>query len=189
MTPPPLWNFFENSSILETPPARPLKRWVGRICLRSGQLFFRGSKQYQLKGVVEIAIKTGDQDYAGTDVPMQMKICDQDTCLSITDVRGIMTCACTGELFTLVHFCRTKIINSPLFNFICLSFFPLLGSTGLWSWMVLDIQMVLDQGGRTWQPFVGGKNGPENFRQTRIYNFRNKCVVFARNSKFANLTQ
>ena len=24
------------------------------------------------------------------------------------------------------------------------------------------------QGGRTWQPFVGGKNGHENFRQARI---------------------
>ena len=46
-----------------------------------------------------------------------------------------------------------------------------------------------DQGGRTWQPFVGGKNGHENFRQTRIYNFRDKCVIFVRNRKFANLTQ
>ena len=46
-----------------------------------------------------------------------------------------------------------------------------------------------DQGGRTWQPFIGGKNGHENFRQTRIYNFRDKCIVFARNLKFSNLTQ
>ena len=45
------------------------------------------------------------------------------------------------------------------------------------------------QGGRTWQPIVGSKNGNENFRQTRIYNFRVKCVVFARNPKFAKLTQ
>ena len=45
------------------------------------------------------------------------------------------------------------------------------------------------QGGRTWQPFVGGKNGHENFRQARIYNFRDKCVFFARNRKFANLTR
>ena len=45
------------------------------------------------------------------------------------------------------------------------------------------------QGGRTWQPFVGGKNGIENFRKARIYNFRDKCVVFARNRKFAKLTQ
>ena len=45
------------------------------------------------------------------------------------------------------------------------------------------------QGGRTWQPFVGSKNGNENFRQERIYNFRVKCVVFARNHKFAKLTQ
>ena len=45
------------------------------------------------------------------------------------------------------------------------------------------------QGGRTWQPFVGDKNGHENFRQVHIYNFRDKFVVFARNRKFANLTQ
>ena len=44
------------------------------------------------------------------------------------------------------------------------------------------------QGGRTWQPFVGGKNGHENFCQALTYNFRDKCVVFARNRKFANLT-
>ena len=48
---------------------------------------------------------------------------------------------------------------------------------------------VIDQGGRTWQPFVGSKNGNENFRQTHIYNFRVKCVVFARNRQFAKLTQ
>ena len=46
-----------------------------------------------------------------------------------------------------------------------------------------------DQGGRTWQPLDGGKNGHENFRQARFYNFRDKCVIFARNHKFANLTQ
>ena len=39
------------------------------------------------------------------------------------------------------------------------------------------------QGGRTWQPFVEGKNGHKNFRQARIYNFRVKCIVFARNRK------
>ena len=42
---------------------------------------------------------------------------------------------------------------------------------------------------RTWQSFVGSKNGNENFRQARIYNFRIKFVVFARNRKFAKLTQ
>ena len=47
----------------------------------------------------------------------------------------------------------------------------------------------LKQGGRTWQAFGGGKNGHETFRQARIYNFRDKCVVFARNLKFSNLTQ
>ena len=45
------------------------------------------------------------------------------------------------------------------------------------------------QGGRTWQAFGGGKNGHETFRQACIYNFRDKCVVFARNLKFSNLTQ
>ena len=44
-------------------------------------------------------------------------------------------------------------------------------------------------GGRNWQPFVESKNGHENFRQTRIYYFRDKCVVFARKSKFENVTQ
>ena len=45
------------------------------------------------------------------------------------------------------------------------------------------------QGGRTWQAFGRGKNGHGTFRQARIYNFRDKCVVFARNLKFSNLTQ
>ena len=45
------------------------------------------------------------------------------------------------------------------------------------------------QGGRTWQPFVGSKNGNENFRPARIYNFPVKSVVFVRNRKFAKLTQ
>ena len=51
------------------------------------------------------------------------------------------------------------------------------------------IQTTSRQGGRTWQAFGGGKNGHETFRQARIYNFRDKCVVFARNLKFSNLTQ
>ena len=55
--------------------------------------------------------------------------------------------------------------------------------THMWAYMVLD------QGGRTWQNFVGSKNGNENFRQACIYNFCIKCVVFARNRKFAKLTQ
>ena len=48
--------------------------------------------------------------------------------------------------------------------------------------------LISEQGGRTWQPFVGGKNGHENFRQAHIYKFRDKCVVFARKRKFAKLT-
>ena len=47
---------------------------------------------------------------------------------------------------------------------------------------------ICNQGGKTWQPFVGGKIDHENFCQARIYNFRDKCVVFARNRKFAYLT-
>ena len=35
----------------------------------------------------------------------------------------------------------------------------------------------------------GSKNGQANFHQAHIYNFRDKCVVFARNIKFSNLTQ
>ena len=53
----------------------------------------------------------------------------------------------------------------------------------------VSYQVYIEQGGRTWQPFVEGKNGHENFRQTHVYNFRDKCVIFARNRKFANLTQ
>ena len=53
--------------------------------------------------------------------------------------------------------------------------------------LITDLEV--GQGGRTWHPFVGGKNGHESFRQARIYNFRDKCVVFARNLKFANLIQ
>ena len=45
------------------------------------------------------------------------------------------------------------------------------------------------QGGRTWQALGGGKHGHETFRQARNYNIRDKCVVFARNLKFSNLTQ
>ena len=45
---------------------------------------------------------------------------------------------------------------------------------------MLTLCFVVQQGGRTWQPLVGSKNGNENFRQARIYNFRVKCVVLAR---------
>ena len=50
------------------------------------------------------------------------------------------------------------------------------------------IWLVITQGGRTWQPFVGSENGNKNFRQARFYNFRVKCIVFARNRKFAIYT-
>ena len=54
---------------------------------------------------------------------------------------------------------------------------------------IISASITYRQGGRTWQAFGGGKNGHETFRQARIYNFRDKCVVFARNLKFSNLTQ
>ena len=59
-------------------------------------------------------------------------------------------------------------------------------------WSVRDSELVYSlalQGGRTWQPFIGVKNGHENIRQARTYNFRVKFVVFARNCKFAKSTQ
>ena len=40
----------------------------------------------------------------------------------------------------------------------------------------------VEQGGKFWQPFGEGKKGHKNFRQARIYLFRDKCVVFAQNS-------
>ena len=52
-----------------------------------------------------------------------------------------------------------------------------------------SIGLIQFQGGRTWQAFGGGKHGHETFRQARNYNFRDKCVVFARNLKFSILTQ
>ena len=55
--------------------------------------------------------------------------------------------------------------------------------------MAKNAQDMPIQGGRTWQAFGGGKHGHETFRQARNYNFRDKCVVFARNLKFSNLTQ
>ena len=85
--------------------------------------------------------------------------------------------------FIFIFFCR-----EPCYSFV-------------WSLSPLQLQIldlshseieyrynhILKQGGRTWQPFVGGKNGHENFRLAHIYNFRDKCVIFAGNRKFANL--
>ena len=50
-------------------------------------------------------------------------------------------------------------------------------------------KFLLDPG---WQDLAGfrrGQKGHEIFRQARFYNFRDKCVVFARNLKFSNSTQ
>ena len=44
------------------------------------------------------------------------------------------------------------------------------------------------QGGRTWQPFVGSKMALKIFVKRVFKIYRVKCVVFARNRKFAKLT-
>ena len=67
--------------------------------------------------------------------------------------------------------------------------------SAIWQFVVVLVLLLgtvrseFSQGGRTRQAFGGGKNGHETFRQARIYNFRDKCVVFARNLKFSNVTQ
>ena len=68
-----------------------------------------------------------------------------------------------------------------LVTFVCLF-------TSMCHLVFLQLMYILvckSQGGRTWQAFGRGQwNGHETFRQSRIYNFRDKCVVFARNLKF-----
>ena len=54
---------------------------------------------------------------------------------------------------------------------------------------LLNKEELTDQVGRNWQHFGEGKKDHKNFRQARVYYFRDKCVVFARNCKFAPLTQ
>ena len=56
-------------------------------------------------------------------------------------------------------------------------------------WARAMLLAVLEPGWQNLQPFVRRKNGNENFRQARIYNFCVKCVVFARNRKFAKSNQ
>ena len=45
----------------------------------------------------------------------------------------------------------------------------------------------MDQGGRTWQPFVGSKNGNENFPQARIYNFHSQNHFLIRILQFYSI--
>ena len=59
----------------------------------------------------------------------------------------------------------------------------------IWDWIQGKPKILnTPQSGRSWQPFGEGKKGHKNFRQARICYFRDKCVVFARNRKFTNLT-
>ena len=79
-------------------------------------------------------------------------------------------------------------------NCICVSEF---GCTNMCTFVLVCISICdtekavfrLVQGGRTWQAFGGGKHGHETYRQARNYNFCDKCVIFARNRNFSNLTQ
>ena len=82
---------------------------------------------------------------------------------------------CTSNNLVFVRFVDVKRDNLGYMQFLCVI-----------SWYY---QLITHQGGRTWLAFGGGKNGHETFRQAHIYNFRDKCVVFARNLKFSNLTQ
>ena len=50
-----------------------------------------------------------------------------------------------------------------------------------------DFDFEHQQGGRSWQPFGEGKSVHEDFRQAHVCYVRDKCVVFARNCKFASL--
>ena len=63
--------------------------------------------------------------------------------------------------------------------------------TTLWQYFFcfffLKKKLPSSQGCRSWQPFGEGKNGHQIFPQAGIYYFHDKCVVFARNCKFANL--
>ena len=59
-------------------------------------------------------------------------------------------------------------------------------SNFLFSRTCLAQEFGLVQGGRSWQPFGEGKNGHKSFCLAYICYFRDKCVVFAPNCKFAN---
>ena len=54
---------------------------------------------------------------------------------------------------------------------------------------IVYVLRTTQQGGRSWQPLVESKNVHENFRQALMYYFCDKCVVFACNPKFTNLTE
>ena len=55
--------------------------------------------------------------------------------------------------------------------------------------MMLEYKATIEPGWQNLAAFRREQKGNENFRQARIYNFRVKCVIFARNPKFAKLTQ
>ena len=97
---------------------------------------------------------------------------------------------CAQSLFLQVNF---HVSHTFCCIFLCIPFISTAGAPvviivhGVWP--TRPSHLSYSQGGRTWQPFVGSKNGNENFRQARNYNFCVKCFVFARNRKFAKLNQ
>ena len=108
--------------------------------------------------------------------------------------RSILTIRIEHHRLMCNHFWKTLITSNneiEYMSYLRLFFFHYLHIWYLWFRIQNQVlsKCTLFQGGRTWQPFVGGKNGQANFRQARIYNFWVKCVVFARNHKFAKLTQ
>ena len=54
--------------------------------------------------------------------------------------------------------------------------------------LCLSICFSLRHGGRSWQPSGEGKNGNKMFVRLFCY-FRDRCIVFAHNCKFANSIQ
>ena len=66
-------------------------------------------------------------------------------------------------------------------------FYEIADELGILIWQVNCRNMI--QGSRSWQPFGEGKNGHKSFRQARICYFRDKCIVYVCNCKFANSTQ
>ena len=127
-----------------------------------------------------------------TNTLLENKTCDADSHCSpfsfrFSENENNLIYETTTNIFTVVAF-----KSSANFRF---ALFPSWNVSGVWSPRLIlllgswYLENRYIQGGRTWQPFAGGKNGHENFRQARIHNFLDKCVVFARNRKFANLTQ
>ena len=88
------------------------------------------------------------------------------------------------------------LLSAPLWDYICtqingnakwiFGFLRILEASTSQHWNSIIRIMAERQGGRSWQPFVEGKIAHKNFCQARICYFRDRCVVLARNCKFAD---